>query len=67
MASAPAEEMQSICISSYSQPTAYGVAQLPKPVIEADNEVIIKVHAASINPVDVKKAAGMMKMVLKDR
>ena len=67
MASASSSEMLSICISSYSKPSGYGLANFPKPVVEADNEVVIKVHAASINPVDTKKAGGMMKMLVKDR
>jgi NADPH:quinone reductase-like Zn-dependent oxidoreductase len=30
------------------------------------DELLIKVHAASINPVDVKLAAGLFKLVLTD-
>jgi NADPH:quinone reductase-like Zn-dependent oxidoreductase len=67
MPPAPSSKMLSLCISSYSKPSGYGLAQFAKPVIEADNEVVIKVHAASINPVDAKKAGGMMKMAVKDR
>jgi len=28
--------------------------------------VLIKVHAAGINPIDVKKASGVLKLALKD-
>jgi NADPH:quinone reductase-like Zn-dependent oxidoreductase len=67
MAPTTSSEMQSVCIPSYTKPSGYGVAKFPKPVIDADTEVIIKVLAASINPVDVKKASGMMKMIVPDR
>jgi NADPH:quinone reductase-like Zn-dependent oxidoreductase len=59
--------MLSINVSSYSKPSGYQLSQLPKPVVEADTDVVIKVHAASINPVDVKKTDGKMKLILKDR
>jgi NADPH:quinone reductase-like Zn-dependent oxidoreductase len=67
MTSTTSSEMQSVCIPSYTKPSGYGVAKLPKPVIDADTEVIIKILAASINPVDVKKAGGLMKMIVPDR
>jgi NADPH:quinone reductase-like Zn-dependent oxidoreductase len=67
MASTTSSEMQSVCIPSYTKPSGYGVGKLPKPVIDADTEVIVKVLAASINPIDVKKANGEMKMIVPDR
>lgn len=59
--------MLSLNIAKYSPPSEYQVTELPRPVIEDPNDVIIKVHAASINPIDVKKADGIMKMGLKDK
>jgi NADPH:quinone reductase-like Zn-dependent oxidoreductase len=67
MSQAPSDKMLSISIPAYSKPSGYKVAQFPKPVVNADTDVIIKVHAASINPVDVKRADGIMKMVVKDK
>ncbi|KAF5633819.1 serine threonine kinase [Fusarium tjaetaba] len=40
--------------------------EVSKPAITEDKDVLIKVHAASINPVDVKKAAGVFKMAIKE-
>lgn len=59
--------MLSLNTTKYSPPSGYQVSELPKPVLEDPSDVMIKVHAASINPIDVKKASGIMKMGLKDR
>jgi NADPH:quinone reductase-like Zn-dependent oxidoreductase len=56
-------KMQSYHVKSYSEPQGYELDQLPRPEIESPNEVLIKVHAASINPIDVKMASGLAKMV----
>ncbi|KAF2446039.1 GroES-like protein [Karstenula rhodostoma CBS 690.94] len=37
------------------------------PTIPGPHDVIIKVHAASVNPLDLKKAAGMFKMAIKEQ
>lgn len=58
--------MQSINTTAYSDPSGYQLSSLPKPEVSDATDVVIRVHAASINPIDVKKAAGAMKMVLKD-
>ncbi|KAF5561835.1 alcohol dehydrogenase [Fusarium phyllophilum] len=61
-----ATDMLSITAPNYTSPSGYEISTVPKPIIIADNEVLIKVHAASINPVDVKKAAGVFKMAVKE-
>ena len=58
--------MLSLNTPTYSPPSGYQLSELPKPVLEESNDVIIKVHAASINPIDVKKASGILKMGIKD-
>jgi NADPH:quinone reductase-like Zn-dependent oxidoreductase len=55
--------MQSYHIKDYSQPQGYELGQLPRPEIENATEVLIKVHAASVNPIDVKMASGAVKMM----
>lgn len=59
--------MLSLNTTKYSPPSGYQVSDLPKPVLDDRNDVIIKVHTASINPIDVKKASGILKMGLKDK
>lgn len=59
-------KMLSLNIPSYTPPSGYQLSELPEPEIHNSKDVIIKVHAASINPVDVKKADGVLKLALKD-
>ncbi|KAF3389583.1 Reticulon-4-interacting protein 1 [Penicillium rolfsii] len=58
--------MLSINISNYATPQDYELSELPAPTVEGPDDIVIKVHAASINPIDVKKASGASKSVLKD-
>jgi NADPH:quinone reductase-like Zn-dependent oxidoreductase len=58
--------MLSVCISSYAKPSEYQLLELPRPEITDPTDVLIKVHAASVNPVDLKKAEGAFKVALKD-
>ncbi|KAL2836987.1 chaperonin 10-like protein [Aspergillus pseudoustus] len=58
--------MLSLNTPTYSPPSGYQVSALPKPVLDDSNDVIIKAHAASINPIDVKKASGVLKRGIKD-
>ncbi|EGD99341.1 hypothetical protein TESG_06695 [Trichophyton tonsurans CBS 112818] len=58
--------MLSLNTRAYSAPSGYQLSELPKPVLEDSNDVIIRVHAASINPIDVKKASGMLRLAMTD-
>lgn len=57
------DNMQSYHIKDYAPPQGYELGQLPRPEIENAAEVLIKVHAASVNPIDVKMASGAVKMM----
>ena len=59
-------EMLSLNISSYSKPSEYQVSKLPTPTLGNSKDVIVKVYAASINPIDVKRADGALKLAVKD-
>lgn len=50
----------------YGPPSEYELSELIKPTLDNPDYVIIKTHAASINPIDVKKASGMLKLATKD-
>ncbi|RHZ59239.1 NADP-dependent oxidoreductase [Aspergillus thermomutatus] len=58
--------MLSINIPTYAKPSGYELSELPKPQIQDPQDVLIKVNAASVNPIDVKKADGILKLALKD-
>jgi NADPH:quinone reductase-like Zn-dependent oxidoreductase len=50
--------MRALALSRYCKPADYDVATLPTPEISQPDELLIKVHAASVNPIDVKLASG---------
>lgn len=56
-----ASEMLSINVPSFTDPSKYQLSTLPRPVVSEPTDVVIQVHAASINPIDVKKASGIFK------
>lgn len=56
--------MLSLNIPSYSPPPGYRLSELPKPEMVNSEDVILRVHAASINPINVKKANGSLKLAL---
>ncbi|KIW15099.1 hypothetical protein PV08_07886 [Exophiala spinifera] len=58
--------MLSINIPKHTIPEQYELSVLPSLAVESPFDILIKVHAASINPVDVKKASGATKLVLTD-
>lgn len=55
--------MRSLHVTTYSTPSDYIIGLLPKPTVTSATEVLIKVHAASVNPGEVKIASGMMKQM----
>ncbi|RFU26314.1 hypothetical protein B7463_g10020, partial [Scytalidium lignicola] len=55
--------MRALALSKFCKPSEYGLATLPTPEITQPDELLIKVHAASVNPIDVKMASGVAKML----
>ncbi|KAJ0270799.1 hypothetical protein COL940_011430 [Colletotrichum noveboracense] len=62
-----ASSMLAITAPNYTNPSGYQLSTIPQPVISDPTDVLFRVHAASINPVDVKKAAGIFKLAVKER
>ncbi|KAK2603289.1 hypothetical protein N8I77_009755 [Diaporthe amygdali] len=58
--------MLAITAPSYVDPSGYQLSTLARPVVSDRTDVLFRVRAASINPVDVKKAAGAFKLAVKD-
>lgn len=58
--------MLSVGINSHTTPSEYQLLDISRPEIKDPHDVLIKVHAASVNPVDLKKAEGVFKIALKE-
>jgi NADPH:quinone reductase-like Zn-dependent oxidoreductase len=57
--------MRALALSKYCKPNEYQVATIPTPQISKPDELLIRVHAASVNPLDVKLASGIGKFMEK--
>lgn len=57
--------MRALAAKTYGLPTKYEILDLPTPQITKPNQVLIKVHAASVNPVDVAIANGEFNIAVK--
>ncbi|KAG7286751.1 hypothetical protein NEMBOFW57_009065 [Staphylotrichum longicolle] len=58
--------MLSITAPRYTDPSGYELSTVPRPTVTDKTDVVIRVHAASVNPVDAKKADGVFKLAMKD-
>ncbi|HTL87762.1 MAG TPA: NAD(P)-dependent alcohol dehydrogenase [Leptolyngbya sp.] len=54
--------MKAAVIYQYGEPKVLQVAEIEQPQIQPD-QMLVKVHAASINPIDWKMRKGMLKML----
>lgn len=54
--------MQAFVLNRYGGPEATGLHEVPRPVA-GPGEVLVRVHAAGLNPVDFKTRDGMLKVV----
>lgn len=63
---AMAVEMLAVTAPRFTDPSGYELIQVPKPKLNERTDVLVKVHAASVNPVDVKKASGIFKFAISE-
>ncbi|KAK9375660.1 chaperonin 10-like protein [Lipomyces chichibuensis] len=54
--------IKAVTFNKYTKPDGFVLADLPMPTIERPGDVLIKVYAASINPIDVKRAVGILRI-----
>ncbi|TVY21679.1 2-methylene-furan-3-one reductase [Lachnellula arida] len=50
--------MRSLSVRRFGPPSKWEIADLPTPKITRADEVLVKVHAAAINPTDIGAARG---------
>ena len=58
--------MKAAVIYEYGGPEVFRYEDIPQPEIKED-EVLVEIHAASVNPVDWKQRKGNHKFFLKAR
>ncbi|KAJ3147400.1 hypothetical protein HDU86_008015 [Geranomyces michiganensis] len=61
----PPANFKAAVFTAYGDSSKLRIDAVPFPV-PASNEVVIKVHAASLNPIDWKRASGALKMFTSD-
>jgi NADPH:quinone reductase-like Zn-dependent oxidoreductase len=54
------EQMRALLVHDYGDPDAMLIERMRRPVLQPD-EILLRVHAASINPVDWKLCDGLLK------
>jgi len=59
--SSPAASMLSLTAPRYTSPSNFTLSHLPTPTIFSPTDVLIKIHATSVNPGDLRRAAGQFK------
>jgi NADPH:quinone reductase-like Zn-dependent oxidoreductase len=57
------QKMKALTFKRYGKSPEIGLTEVPRPTLEAD-ELLVQVHAASVNPVDNMVPMGMFKPVL---
>lgn len=57
-------EMLSIITAFYSGPSVYQLYKLAQPVVTNPTDVLIETYAGNINAVYVKKATGLLQLVM---
>ncbi|KAG4433336.1 hypothetical protein IFR05_011185 [Cadophora sp. M221] len=55
--------MRALALAQHCNPSSYNCATLPVPRITKPDELLIRVFAASVNPIDVKLAGDMGKLL----
>lgn len=63
------DTMKAVCFTKYG-PTVDALSvetTVPKPFISAPDEILVKVHAAALNPIDKYRVAGQLAMIFPEK
>jgi len=56
--------MKAVCFTSFGKTTdALSVKTIPKPSVDTPGEVLIKVHACALNPIDKYRLSGDLSLI----
>ncbi|KAG7393435.1 hypothetical protein PHYPSEUDO_009639 [Phytophthora pseudosyringae] len=58
--------MRSWFYTKYGGPSVLQTGEQPEPALLSPKDVVVKVHAAALNPIDYKRRQGVLKMLLKE-
>lgn len=60
---------RALLVPSYGPPSSYTVSTLPTPSLDSSNshDLLVKVHAAALNPGDIWVANGQFRYVMADK
>jgi NADPH:quinone reductase-like Zn-dependent oxidoreductase len=64
MASALPATMRSLLVNAYMKPSDFELSDTPVPRIATPDQVLVRVHAAAINPVDMEVAGGYFEDIM---
>ncbi|KAE8986224.1 hypothetical protein PR001_g22658 [Phytophthora rubi] len=65
-ASNDTEAMRSWFYTKYGGPAVLQTGDQPEPELRGPKDVVVKVHAVALNPIDYKRRQGVLKMLLKE-
>ncbi len=57
------ETMQAIAMAGYGEPDVLQLQTVPLPPMRRDNDVMVEVHAAGVNPFEAKLRRGWLRML----
>lgn len=60
----PPAEMLSLTALRYTTPANFTLSQLPVPALSSPTDVLVRVHATSINPGELRRASGQLKVFM---
>jgi len=61
------DTMKAVCFTSFGKTTdadALSVKTIPKPSVDTPGEVLIKVHACALNPIDKYRLSGDLSLII---
>ena len=56
--------MKAVCFTTFGKtPSTLSIKTIPKPSVDTPHEILIKIHACALNPIDKLRLAGDLALV----